>query len=512
MAESSGTGTAQKASIHSPYTQQAPLGYTDDGQRLYEFEKGYRATDILCPKFPTRLILETRKYLTGVGKEDFLARELPLFHQTPSHILYLIFKLGLTKQLSFLPEDTTGTQTSNETLKGLVDHLNSDIEKVLLQKLRVIPDKEYDQYTLLDLISESGNIVVLLGPDVDREAGAENYLSRDAFQSNPIFESVKSQNMGGIFRESLQEDKFFESENGAKSFFELLPLIYPKNKNAPEIYPFLKELVDIGKIRRVYTQSVLSLFQRAHFPSELVVECYGSVTKSKCTTCGNVLPTNMFLHKIMNNNIAWCPSCVDKVREETNDLKALPTFPNCVMRPTIDTNTRIELTEDLKEMVREDIKNCGFILIIGLEEDDGWVRRILDIVPPGIYQTVIDTELKPFHDTVDVALIGDFDYMVNFMLGYFTGAEIPERSDLKEMDFEWLDDPDFRNILHLREYVSESDSRDENEDEGSDHEYEYEQEETEKDGPLYVLIPPADDSGISALPRLFFNLGLNNMD
>ena len=71
-------------------------------------------------------------------------------------------------------------------------------------------------------------------------------------------------------------------------FYELAKEILPQDRYQPTFtHKFLSRLCQMGKVRRIYSQNVDCLEQKAGIPPQIAVNCHGSFHTASCQVCGH---------------------------------------------------------------------------------------------------------------------------------------------------------------------------------------------------------------------------------
>lgn len=408
-----------------------PIGYCKDGSKIYEIhctKNGHCGR----PDFPTRWILRTRELITQLGYKEFLRSQLPPGRISCSDYVYLIFKLGeaATPRISY----GVMTSPSGKALRSLLGTL---MKQVRHSRNRVRTTREPEE--VASLIQSAHNIVVISGPSVDTTVGVPNYLSKEFLK-----EEVQNATDYEEFREVIDVQHF---PFVAQKVFKFLPHLYPKNYSIPKVYDLIEYLAENKKLQRCYTQSILTLRNRLDevFP-EHMVEVYGSITRAICYSCDQKIPSSIITPKILNQDYPWCRDCLKARKARLGPNYTEPVYPECAFRLDIDTHGKITLPE-IENVARFDQMKCDLLIVAGMEADGSWVTQ-MPLGMPGVPHIYIDTEIKPFHDTGDIALIGGFDTVFNSLIQALKSGEASE-SKLRTVP-SWKRDGEFKNIFHWK--------------------------------------------------------------
>lgn len=125
------------------------------------------------------------------------------------------------------------------------------------------------------MVSESSNIVVLVGVGAIIESGGENlWSSRECYRLEEIYHKTPDEMMSVGFY-SARRDKFFEFYKNE---------ILSQDLEPASCYHDLKKLQDSGKVRKFITQNTMGLHKKVGL--ENVIELHGNVENNTCPHCG----------------------------------------------------------------------------------------------------------------------------------------------------------------------------------------------------------------------------------
>ncbi|MNJ90568.1 NAD-dependent protein deacetylase [compost metagenome] len=166
--------------------------------------------------------------------------------------------------------------------------------------------------SLANLIKQSNKIAILTGAGISTDSGIPDFRSTQ----NSIWVKNKS-------REELMSQRYLEGS--PKEFWPIYKEIF-KMKLASDFEPnyghlFLKELEDMGKEVKVFTQNVDGLHLDAG--SSSVYEMHGSIKKARCPKCKK----EFGLSYIMEQDIPRC----DKLKNAKGDRCGFILHPNVVL-------------------------------------------------------------------------------------------------------------------------------------------------------------------------------------
>ena len=110
------------------------------------------------------------------------------------------------------------------------------------------------------------------------------------------------------------------------------------NQKPTAVHRFVKLLEVNGLLLRCYTQNIDALEQEAGISSDLLVQAYGSLATSHCTSCGAIYSFQYFKDKLASSASDSCGKSVE-CRDEGGDVHSSRPWCLCAI-PTCQGNVR----------------------------------------------------------------------------------------------------------------------------------------------------------------------------
>ena len=151
-----------------------------------------------------------------------------------------------------------------------------------------------------NMVSESKNIVVLVGIGTIIESGGENlWSSRECYRLEGIYHKTPDEMMDVGFY-SARRDKFFEFYKNE---------ILSQDLEPASCYYDLKKLQETGKVRKFISQNIFGLHKKAGLKD--VIELHGNIENNRCPHCGKEFDV-----KYMRNakGVPLCDACGTAIR------------------------------------------------------------------------------------------------------------------------------------------------------------------------------------------------------
>lgn len=151
-----------------------------------------------------------------------------------------------------------------------------------------------------EMVQESSKIVVLLGIGTVIESGGENtWSSRECYRIEDKYHKSPDE-MWSVGFYSARRDKFFEFYKN-----EFLSL----NLEPASLYYDIKKLQDQGKIKKIITQNMFGLHNKAGLTD--VVELHGNVNNNWCPHCQKKFDIE---YMRQSKNVPLCDECGTAIR------------------------------------------------------------------------------------------------------------------------------------------------------------------------------------------------------
>lgn len=186
--------------------------------------------------------------------------------------------------------------------------------------INVLGDPVQDRQDALVAAIRAGHyqhIIVATGAGISTNAGIPDYRS-----STGLFASIVGQ-----YGLSNPEDVFSRRSN-----VDLSPIFEQfTNAEPTPAHIFCKWLHTQGWLRRVYTQNIDGLHQKAGLPEEMVVEFHGSIKESNVTLYGDTIQTSVIEQTVEDFELNPIP--VDLIIVMGTSLQVAPfcAIPNLVL-------------------------------------------------------------------------------------------------------------------------------------------------------------------------------------
>ncbi len=137
------------------------------------------------------------------------------------------------------------------------------------------PPSPSDLRTAARLLGEARHLVVLTGAGISTESGIPDFRSPGGLWSR--YDPTE-----------LTFQRFCASAETRRIYWEMGRELYPVLKNAHPnaAHRFLAALERRGRLRRLVTQNIDGLHQRAGSSAERVIEIHGTALEVACLTCG----------------------------------------------------------------------------------------------------------------------------------------------------------------------------------------------------------------------------------
>ncbi len=136
------------------------------------------------------------------------------------------------------------------------------------------------------LNNEYKNIVIVTGAGVSVNSGIPDYRSQSGF-FDELKRKLNIENPALLFTRSFVDKYDIYNTDIYKERIKMF------DKSSPTItHNFCKYLYDKGLLRRVYTQNIDGLHQKAGLPDDIVVEYHGSLLKNNVVLYGDSIDKN----------------------------------------------------------------------------------------------------------------------------------------------------------------------------------------------------------------------------
>ncbi|MCR5202826.1 MAG: hypothetical protein K6D02_07060 [Lachnospiraceae bacterium] len=148
------------------------------------------------------------------------------------------------------------------------------------------------------IINESENVVVLSGRKVFREIGLNGVTAEHmAYDIEAKYGHSSNEIVTAAFLNWRVEDFFDYFKN---------VILNPKVKEIPDSVKDVKKLMDYGRVKKVVTRDVYSLYSKAGCEEDDVIALNGTVEDNKCPNCGKIYSSDYVLD---NGPVPTCADC-----------------------------------------------------------------------------------------------------------------------------------------------------------------------------------------------------------
>jgi NAD-dependent SIR2 family protein deacetylase len=211
---------------------------------------------------------------------------------------------------------------------------------------------------------EYKNIVVVTGAGISTNSGIPDYRSSTGFFARLIKEFPEAKSIENIFSRTFMNDNNVNDHPVYKTIIESMKSAIPT-----VTHNLCKLFYDKGWLKRVYTQNIDGLHQKAGLPTDMVIEYHGSITDNTTVLYGDNIPQYALTQTI--SDFCSDSSPIDLILVMGTSLQVAPfcAIPN---------------------MVR---KECTRVLIDLHPENaftNSWTKR--KSIPEGIYSNSISSD------------------------------------------------------------------------------------------------------------------------
>lgn len=287
-----------------------------------------------------------------------------------------------------------------------------------------------------DAIANASSIVVLVGAGVSVSSGIPDFRSEgglyDLVSREPDFDLGDAQ---VVF--DLKE--FYSNP---ETFFRIAKHLMPSASTLPSrTHNFIATLQAQQKLRRVYSQNIDGLEQKAGIAQENLVLCHGSFLSATCThvSCKTSVPASCIENDVQKGTIPYCDQCVQRQQSQSRKRKRRRVQKSTgngrrddwvsdsdndtdsdndqvgIMKPDIVFFGE-SLPSRVKHCLELDVPQADLVLVFGSSLKVKPVSLIPAMFHPSVPQFLINRESvsRPFH----IELIGDCDSISDTLSRY----------------------------------------------------------------------------------------------
>jgi len=211
-------------------------------------------------------------------------------------------------------------------------------------------------------IAASEHFIAFTGAGISTESGVPDYRSK-----------------GGIWDkfQPVYIDEFMNSRDARIKYWkrkaELYPALIAAEPNAA--HRGLAELYKLGLLKKIITQNIDGLHQKAEIPDEAVVELHGNNMRVRCMTCGRISSIHEAQERIAAGDTAPECKCGGYLKPDTISFgqslraevldEATKQCRQCSTMLVIGSTLLVQPAAGLPEMAK---CNGAFVAIINLSE------------------------------------------------------------------------------------------------------------------------------------------------
>ena len=236
-----------------------------------------------------------------------------------------------------------------------------------------------------DVLKKSGNIVVLSGLNVVKEAGL------NGIRAEHIAYDIEDQY--GYSNDEIISSAFYFRR--ADIFYDYYKnIILNKEEYEPTtVHKAVYKLQKEGKLSSVITRTVYGLYKKAGCKN--VLEMHGSAEENRCPACGKVFGIE---HVKKATGVPVCDECRIPLR---------PGFS--LLGETIDNG---KVTKSCNE-----VENANVLLIIGASIREPICQHVINYYE-GSRMILINTKEQPGDERADYRIYGDLSELVSYVTDY----------------------------------------------------------------------------------------------
>ena len=158
--------------------------------------------------------------------------------------------------------------------------------------------------SVCDILRTRKNIVVLAGAGISVSSGIPDFRSKTG-----LYETLDTASLGLSCAEDLFDLEQFLHD--PRPFYRFARNLYPSKdgKSGPKPTPahrFLTLLSERGMLRRVYTQNIDGLEERARVPSANIVQTHGSLRHASCLKCKRRVDSDDIMEDVWAGRVPKC--------------------------------------------------------------------------------------------------------------------------------------------------------------------------------------------------------------
>lgn len=274
------------------------------------------------------------------------------------------------------------------------------------------------------MFEKYNNIVVVLGagisvnagiPDFRSEKGIyQNHHDNSGFCSNNSLASEPHENPKKLY--NLSDDETIEdiltleyfmtglrlNNNydqvagfGPEALNNIIKDIIKKDPQPTFTHIFLSNLCKYNKIRKIYTQNIDGLEEKAGIPKDKLIYCHGNIKTCSCCECGKKYDIKKILDNFDKKEYTFC---TENIKYEDSEK-----FKICegIIKPDVILFGE-KLKDEYFENIKEDLENCDLLLVIGTSLKVSPVNNIIKDVNKTTLVIYVNKEAPDFYFTEEL--------------------------------------------------------------------------------------------------------------
>jgi len=177
-------------------------------------------------------------------------------------------------------------------------------------------------------------------------------------------------------------------------------LIYGKKHEPTPTHYFIRRLESEKKLRRMYTQNIDGLENRAGI--KRVVYCHGSLTYATCLSCKSKVKADEIRNEILEGHVPYCVKC-----------------NRGLMKPSIKFFGE-KLNSRVGTFLEKDKEHVDLIMVFGTSLKVAPISHVLNWLGSTIPRVLINRERVDI--SFDLELLGDCDIVVKYICDLLDNA------------------------------------------------------------------------------------------
>jgi NAD-dependent SIR2 family protein deacetylase len=266
------------------------------------------------------------------------------------------------------------------------------------------PSFEEGIESVVNLIKERRNVVVLTGAGISVSCGIPDFRSKDT----GLYSILDAEELGLSCPEELFDwEVFQESPQPFYTFARKLyfPLGSDERAKPSDSHKLLSLLERQKKLLRVYTQNIDGLEQEAGVSSKKIVYAHGSLQFATCLTCKRKVSAKEIEPDILVGNVARCqqPTTSPNGKVSASPVSARDPTPrsrkraryenslvcNGILKPGV-TFFGETLHDNVGRSLEVDYDKVDALIVIGTSLSVAPISKVIGYLPPGIPRILIN--------------------------------------------------------------------------------------------------------------------------